>query len=67
MPLLIPQAIAWTLGVLGAALVGRFIGKHWRRMQDELHPRGPWAGAPASGPIPVLRRDPQSGIYRPDP
>jgi hypothetical protein len=62
MPIFIPPLLAWTLGALGAAVAARAMVKEWRRVNDELHPRE----APAREMIRVLRRDPQSGIYRPE-
>jgi hypothetical protein len=66
MPIFIPPLIGWALGALGAAVVAKMITKEWRRVNDELHPREPVAEAPAREKIPTLRRDPQSGVYRPE-
>ena len=66
MPLFFPPLIGWALGALGAAVVAKVLAKEWHRINDELHPREPFAEAGAHEQLPVLRRDPQSGVYRPD-
>ena len=65
MPIFIPPVLGWTLGLLGSAVVGRFLAKEWRRVNDELDAAS-LRTAPAREKIPVLRRDPKSGIYRPE-
>jgi hypothetical protein len=42
------------------------VAKEWRRINAELHPGEPIAEAPPRDNIPVLRRDPNSGVYRPE-
>jgi hypothetical protein len=66
MPLFIPPLIGWALGALGAAVVAKVLAKEWQRINDELHRREPVAEAPAPEEIPALRRDPHSGVYRPE-
>ncbi len=66
MPPLIPQAIGWVLCAVGAALVGRLVARQWQRVNDDLHPHDPLAETHGQGRIPALRRDPQSGVYRPE-
>jgi len=66
MPLFFPPLIGWALGALGAAVVAKVVAKEWRRINDELHPGEPIAEAHARENIPVLRRDPNSGVYRPE-
>jgi hypothetical protein len=66
MPLFFPPLIGWALGALGAAVVAKLLAKEWQRVNDELHPRQPFAEAPARETIPTLRRDPKSGVYRPE-
>jgi hypothetical protein len=65
-PLFIPPLVAWALGTLGAAVVAKVLVKEWRRVNAHLHPNEPMTEAPRREKIPTLRRDPQSGIYRPD-
>ncbi len=65
MPIVIPPLIAWTLGALGAVALTRALAKEWRRINAELD----CAAAGDSHErekLPTLRRDPLSGIYRPD-
>ena len=66
MPLFIPPLIGWGLGALGAAVVAKVVANEWRRINDQLHPSEPVAEAPAREKIPALRRDPKSGVYRPE-
>jgi hypothetical protein len=66
MPLFFPPLIGWALGALGAAVVAKVLAKEWQRVNGELHPREPFAEAPARETIPALRRDPKSGVYRPE-
>ena len=66
MPLLFPPLIGWALGALGAAVVAKVLAKEWQRVNAELHPREPVAEAPVREQLPVLRRDPKSGVYQPE-
>ena len=66
MPLFIPPLIGWALGALGAAVVAKVLVREWQRVNDELHPGEPISEGPAREKIPTLRRDPQSGVYRPE-
>jgi hypothetical protein len=66
MPLFLTPLIGWALGALGAAVVAKVVAKEWQRINDELHSREPVAETPAREKIPALRRDPQSGVYRPE-
>jgi hypothetical protein len=66
MPIVIPPVLVWTLGILGAAMVAKVVAKGWRRVNVDLHARESLREAPARERIPVLRRDPNSGIYRPE-
>ena len=66
MPLFLSPLIGWALGALGAAVVAKVVAKEWQRINDELHRREPFTEAPARENIPALRRDPQSGVYRPE-
>ena len=66
MPLFISPLIGWVLGALGAAMVAKVVAKEWQRINEELHPGEPVADAPAHESIRVLRRDPKSGVYRPE-
>jgi hypothetical protein len=59
-----PPVFVLMLGTLGALAFARWVGAEARRINAELHPI---RNEPASDPpIPTLRRDPVSGVYRPD-
>jgi hypothetical protein len=66
MPVFITPLIGWALGALGAAVVAKVLAREWQRVNDELHPGEPLAEAPAPDKMPALRRDPKSGVYRPE-
>ena len=66
MPLFFPPLIGWALGALGAAVVAKVVMREWRRVNDQLHPSEPIAEGAAREQMPVLRRDPKSGVYRPE-
>jgi hypothetical protein len=66
MPLFFPPLIGWALGALGVAVVAKVLAREWQRVNDELHPSEPIVESPAREKIPVLRRDPKSGVYRPE-
>ncbi|MEA3022948.1 MAG: hypothetical protein QOK01_1800 [Alphaproteobacteria bacterium] len=66
MPLFIPPLIGWALGALGAAVLARFVAAEWRRVNDALHPGEPAPDEVVREKIPTLRRDPGSGVYRPE-
>jgi len=62
----LPPVIAWTLVAIGAAALSKVLVKEWRRVNAELdaHER---AAAPAAGEhLQTLRRDPHTGVYRPE-
>ena len=60
MPIFIP--LGWTLVALGAAAAAKILVRELRRVRDSE----PLREAPAPETIRVLRRDPNSGIYRPE-
>ena len=62
----VPPLLALTLGALGAAFVVKHFAKEWRKAKadvdrDETVP----VEEAKNAAIPKLRRDPQTGIYRP--
>ncbi|KAB2883117.1 MAG: hypothetical protein F9K38_06510 [Pseudorhodoplanes sp.] len=61
-----PPLVLWTLGALGVVALARLMAKEYRRINDEL---GRARAEPAPQPVPPapakLKRDPQTGIYRP--
>jgi hypothetical protein len=60
----LPPVIAWTLGAVGAVFVSKLLAREWRRVNAELDVREP-ATAPMR-PQETLRRNPESGVYRPE-
>ena len=62
MPIVLPPMLVFTLGVLGVAVVAKVVTKELRRVKANLQGRE----APVRENIPVLRRDPKSGIYQPE-
>jgi hypothetical protein len=64
MPIFIP--LGWTLVALGAAAVAKILVREWRRVNHGMDGGEPLHHAPAPEKIRVLRRDPKSGIYRPE-
>jgi hypothetical protein len=64
MPLL-PPALLWTAGVVGAVALARFIRREYRRVNDELDQArmAPVASKAERAQHPTLRRDPRTGVY----
>ncbi len=62
----LPPVIAWTIAAVGAAALAKVFAKEWRRVNAELDAQERAAEPVTPGRLPTLRRDPQSGIYRPD-
>jgi hypothetical protein len=62
----VPPLLALTLGALGAAFVVKHFAKEWRQTNADVD-RDEDASIAKSkgGAVPTLRRDPQTGIYRP--
>jgi hypothetical protein len=64
MPLLvIPPVVAGALGALGAIALARIVAREWRRVNAELHPP---ENSLDRGDVARLRRDPNTGVYRPE-
>jgi hypothetical protein len=59
-PVIAPLA-AGALSVLGAVALAKLVAREWRRINAELHPDGD-----AAQRRPRLRRDPQTGVFRPE-
>lgn len=59
-----PPIVLWTLGALGAAAVMRALAREWRRVNTELERLS--SKEPECEKVPKLRRDPASGVYRPE-
>jgi hypothetical protein len=62
----VPPLLAVTLGMLGAAFVVRHIAKEWQKAKADVDrdETGPVVDSKSEA-VPKLRRDPQTGIYRP--
>lgn len=65
MPFVIPPMIALTAAALGVAALGRALAREWRRINEELEQMRP-AEAVDPSRLPKLRRDPRTGVYRPE-
>jgi hypothetical protein len=61
----IPPVIAWTVGAIGAVVMSKLLAREWRRVNDELDDRERAAKVRVQDRG-TLRRDPASGVYRPD-
>ena len=63
----LPHLIAWTIGALGVAALIRLVAKEHRRVNanlDEVRTDA-IAGKNERARHPTLKRDPRTGIYRP--
>lgn len=65
MPFVFPPVIAVALGALGVAALGRMLAKEWRRINEELEQMRPVEVVDPAR-LPKLRRDPVTGVYRPE-
>ena len=63
-----PPIVSCVLGAVGALAAAKWIADEARRINAELHPMryDGFAEAPDRGAFATLRRDPASGVYRPD-
>jgi hypothetical protein len=62
----LPPVIAWTLGAVGAVFISKLLAREWRRVNAELDAREQATASMRPQEFPTLRRDPQSGVYRPE-
>jgi hypothetical protein len=62
----LPPVIAWTLAAIGVAALSKVLAKEWRRVNAELDANERAAEPVARDHLPTLRRDPHSGVYRPE-
>jgi hypothetical protein len=62
-----PPVFAFTLGLMGAAVLVRWCARETHRVNAELdNIRGTAAAEPVDrGALPTLKRDPRTGEYRP--
>ena len=61
-----PPLIAWTLGAVGAVFMSKLLARQWRRVNDELEAHARAAEQMRPQEVRTLRRDPQTGVYRPE-
>jgi hypothetical protein len=63
-----PPLIVWAVGALGGAAVVRWALREARRINSELEQAHLAQAAEAAhrGQVQTLRRDPRTGVYRPD-
>jgi hypothetical protein len=61
-----PPVIAWTLGAVGAMFMSKLLIREWQRVNAELDARQHAAEPIRPQQIPTLRRDPATGVYRPE-
>jgi hypothetical protein len=59
-----PPLIVWAFGVIGAAVVARWAVAQGRRLRQELE-RGGSSARSEGDRVVALKRDPVTGIYRP--
>jgi hypothetical protein len=62
----LPPVIAWALAAIGAVAVSKLLAREWRRVNAELDAQERTAEAVKRDQLPTLRRDPHSGVYRPE-
>ncbi len=62
----LPPVIVWTLAAIGAAALAKVLSKEWQRVNAELDTHERAAEHAAREHIPTLRRDPRTGVYRPE-
>jgi hypothetical protein len=61
-----PPLMLWIAGAVGATVVARWLMREARRINAELDAvRAQPAGRDPHGERPSLKRDPETGIYRP--
>ena len=62
----LPSLLAWTLGAIGSVVAMKLINREWQRINAELDQVRPVRVTdPERARLPVLRRDPRTGEYRP--
>jgi hypothetical protein len=63
----IPPVFGWTAVAVAVVALSRAVVKEWRRVNEFLAAqRTPAQGEVRPDAIPTLRRDPRTGIFRPD-
>jgi hypothetical protein len=62
----LPPVIAWTLAAVGAVALSKVLAREWRRVNTELDAHERATEPVARDELPTLRRDPHTGVYRPE-
>ena len=62
---LFPPLFVWAMGALGAAAAAKVAVKEWRRVNAELDRVEAAETRNESEPVNELKRDPESGVFRP--
>jgi hypothetical protein len=62
----LPPVIGWTLAAIGAAALSKVLVKEWHRISAELDAREGASRTAKPDHVRTLRRDPNTGVYRPD-
>jgi hypothetical protein len=67
----IPPMIAWAVGAIGAVVMSKFVAREWHRINDELDAQERTQRDQRAAKVRVedrgtLRRDPVTGVYRPE-
>ena len=60
-----PPVIMWIVGAVGATVAAKWLAKEWRRVNAELDAVRRQPVDEATADRPSLKRDPETGIYRP--
>lgn len=67
LPFAIPPIITAAFGALGAATLARVLVREWRRVNADLDQVSAAAAERVDRErLPKLRRDPRTGVYRPE-
>jgi hypothetical protein len=67
LPFMVPPVITAAFGALGAAALARVLVREWRRVNAELDQVEAGAAEKVERErLPKLRRDPRTGVYRPE-
>lgn len=62
---LFPPLFVWAMGALGAAAAAKVAVKEWRRVNAELDQAKEAESRREAEPVTQLKRDPDSGVFRP--
>jgi hypothetical protein len=64
---MMPPIVAGAFVAAAAAVVAKVVASEWHRINAMLHPQQPEpVRETVRQKLPTLRRDPRTGIYRPD-